>query len=92
MFNNENTNANPASTIFVIRDTKLYILITLSLYLQKIIKKYQNSLAKDLKGENKIRVRIKIQQMTVDIFSNKRWELTGCLLWFIQTKQMMQKV
>ena len=48
----------------------------LSLYLQRTIKNYQNFLAKSLKDQciemniNQ-KVRIKLQQMIIDIFSNQ---------------------
>ena len=56
-----------------------------SLYQQKTIKNYQKFLAKDLKDECigmniKRKVKIKIQQISIDIFSNQtKKELTGCL-------------
>ena len=63
-----------------------------SFYQQKTIKNYQNFLAKALKdqciGVNaKQKVKIKIQQMSIDIFFNQTPQvLTGCLFWFIQIK------
>ena len=49
----------------------------LSLYQQKTIKNYQNSLTNDLKdqclGMNiKQKMKIKLQQMSIDIFSNRK--------------------
>ena len=94
MLANENANANAGSDsiIFNIKDTKLYSL--LPLYQQKAIKHYQNFLGKDLKdrriGVNiKQKLRIKISQMSMVIFSDQTLqELTYCLLWFIQ-RQMI---
>ena len=40
----------------------------------------------------KQRLRIKMQQISVDIFSYQTLsELTGSLFWFVQTNKMMQK-
>ena len=68
---NDNTNANPNNFIFTIKDTKLYVPVVL--YHQETIKNYQNVLVKDSKdqfiGMNiKQKVRMKIQQMNIDIF------------------------
>ena len=70
---NHNANANSNNIIFNIKDTKVYVL--LSLYQQETTKNYQN-LPKDLKdqftGMNiKQKVRLKIQQMNIDIFSKE---------------------
>ena len=48
----------------------------LPLYPQKTIKNYQNSLPTDLKDQciemnKKQKIKIKLQQMSIDIFSNK---------------------
>ena len=71
--------------LFLLATTQVYIFLS-SLYQEKIIKNYQNSLAKDLKdqfiGMNiKQKFRIKIQQINIDIFLNQAlWELTDCLV------------
>ena len=70
----QNTNANPNNIIFTIKDTKLYVSgVTLS---AREIKNYQTPLAKDLKnyfiGINiRQKVRIKIQQINLDISSDQ---------------------
>ena len=70
----QNTNANPNNIIFTIKDTKLYVSgVTLS---AREIKNYQTPLAKDLKnyfiGINiRQKVRIKIQQINLDILSDQ---------------------
>ena len=57
----------------------------LSLNQQKIVTNYQNFLAKDMKDQcirinNKQKVRIKIQQMNINVFSNQTLlQLTDCL-------------
>ena len=72
--NNVNYNNNANNIIFTIKDTKLYVpVVTLS---AKDNKNCQNFLAKELKdqfiGANiKQKVRIKIQQTNLDIFSNQ---------------------
>ena len=72
--NNINDDADANNIIFTIKDRKLYVpLVSL---LAKIIKNYQNVLAKDLKyqfiGMNiKRKVIIKIQQMNFDISLNQ---------------------
>ena len=49
MTGNDNTNDNPNNTIFTMKDTKLYVpAVTLS---TKVMKNYQNFLAKILKGK-----------------------------------------
>ena len=63
-------------TLFLLSRTQNYMLL-LSLYQQKIIKKYQNFLEKDLKdqfsGMNiKQKGKIKIRQMNIDVF----WDQT----------------
>ena len=70
---NLNDNNNDNNIISIIKETKLYVpVVTFS---QEKIKNYQNILAKDLKDQFirmniKQIVRIKIRQMTLDIFSN----------------------
>ena len=70
----QNTNANPNNIIFTIKDTKLYVSgVTLS---AREIKNYQTPLAKDLKnyfiGINiRQKVRIKVQQINLDILSDQ---------------------
>ena len=72
--NNINDDADANNITFTIKDRKLYVpLVSL---LAKIIKNYQNVLAKDLKyqfiGMNiKRKVIIKIQQMNFDISLNQ---------------------
>ena len=72
---NDNANYNDnADIIFTIKDTNLYVSVVI--YQQEAIKKYQNFLLNDLKGQFigkniKQKVRIKIQQMNIDIFSNQ---------------------
>ena len=67
------------------------------LYQQKTIKNYKNLLAKDLKdlyiGMNKKqKVKIKIWQISIDIFLNQTlWGLIDCLFWFIQAKIIVLK-
>ena len=69
----DNANANPNNISFTIKDTRLYVsVVTLS---TRDKKNYQKFLAKDLKdqfiGINiKQEVRIKIQQINIDISSN----------------------
>ena len=69
-----NTNGNPNNIIFTINDTKLYVSgVILS---AREIKNYQTSLAKDLKNQFiginiRQKVRIKIQQINLDIFSDQ---------------------
>ena len=71
MLGNENDNANADSNIiFTIKDTKFYVpVVTFS------AKNYQNFLAKDLKdrfiGMNIKPLKIKMQQMSIDIFLNQ---------------------
>ena len=70
---NDNTDVNPDNIIFTIKHTYMSLL---SLYQQKKIKNYENSLANDLEnqciGMNiEQKVRIKIQQMSIDISSNQ---------------------
>ena len=63
-----------------------------SVYQQKTIKNYQNFIVKDLKdqfiGMNiRPKVRIKIRQVNIDIFSNQiLFELIDYFFKFIQTK------
>ena len=70
----QNTNGNPNNIIFTINDTKLYVSgVILS---AREIKNYQTSLAKDLKNQFiginiRQKVRIKIQQINLDIFSDQ---------------------
>ena len=92
---NDNNNDNPNRTIYTIKDTKLYVpVVTLSL---KTTKNYRNFLASDLKDQYigmtiKQKVRIKIQNMNIDIFLKQTLqELTDCFFWFIQTKIIMLK-
>ena len=69
--------------LFLLSKTQNYM-SPWSLYQQKTIKNYQNLLARDLKhrciGMNiKQKVRIKLRQMSIDIFSNQTLqELTDC--------------
>ena len=71
---NDNANYNDnADIIFTIKDTNLYVSVVI--YQKEAIKKYQNFLLNYLKGQFigtniKQKVRIKIQQMNIDIFSN----------------------
>ena len=68
-----------------------------SLYQQKIVKNYPNFLLKDLKDQFirmniKQKVRIKMQQTSIDNFLNQTLqELTDCLFWFIQIKMTVLK-
>ena len=60
--------------IFTIKDTQLYVI--LSYYQPKTTKDYRNVLVKNLKGlcigmNIKQKVRIKTQQMSIDILSNQ---------------------
>ena len=72
---NDNANSNPNNIVFTIKDTKLYVpVVTLSA--KDTTKNYQNFIVKDLKDQSigmniKQKVRIKIRQMNIDIFSNK---------------------
>ena len=57
--------------LFLLSKTQNYIFMS-SLYQQKTIKNHQNSLAKNLKdqciwSEHKTKVKIKTQQMSIDI-------------------------
>ena len=69
-----NVNANPNKIIFTIKDTKLWIpVVILS---TEDNQNYQNFSAKDLKDRfvrmnKKQKVRIKVQQINIDIVSNK---------------------
>ena len=71
--------------LFLLSKTQSYDIFLLSLYQQNTIKNYQNALAKYLKdqcfGKNlKQKVKIKIRQMSMDIFSNYTlYVLTDCL-------------
>ena len=71
--------------LFLLSKTQSYDIFLLSLYQQNTIKNYQNPLAKYLKdqcfGKNlKEKVKIKIRQMSMDIFSNYTlYVLTDCL-------------
>ena len=64
----------PNNIISTVKDKKFYdLVVTLT---AREIRNYQNILAKDLKGKfigmnTKQKVRIKIQQMNIDIFSNE---------------------
>ena len=75
MTGNDNANSNPNNIVFTIKDTKLYVpAVTLSA--KDTTKNYQNFIVKDLKDQSigmniKQKVRIKIRQMNIDIFSNK---------------------
>ena len=75
---NDNDYANfNNNNIFTMKGTKLYT--PLSLYWQETIKAWQNFLAEDLKDQCiemniKQNVRIKIQQMSINIFSNQTWQ------------------
>ena len=68
-----------------------------SLYLQKTIKDYHKFLAQELKDQLirmdiKRKVRIKIQQMSIDVFLTQiHLEFTNSLFWFIQIKIAIQK-
>ena len=69
---NKDPNANNIS--FTIKDTKLYVLVVT--FSAKTMKNYQKFLPRDLKdqfiGTNlKQKVRIKMQQINLAIFSNK---------------------
>ena len=72
---NDNANVNyNANNIIFLSMTQNYM-FPLSFYQQKIIKNYLNFLAKDLKKQFirmniKQKVRIKIQQMNIDVFSD----------------------
>ena len=92
--NDINNNDDDHNIIFSIKDIKLYVpVVTLS----GRDNFYQNFLAEDLKdqfiGMNiKQKVRIKIQQMNIDIFSNQiLLELIDCLFLFIQIMKTMLK-
>ena len=69
----------------------------LSLYQEETIKNYQNVLVKDLKDQFirmniKQKVRIKIRQMNIGIFSNQfLLKSIDYLFWFIQTKMTILK-
>ena len=75
MTGNDNANSNPNNIVFTIKETKLYVpAVTLSA--KDTTKNYQNFIVKDLKDQSigmniKQKVRIKIRQMNIDIFSNK---------------------
>ena len=61
--------------LFLLARTQNCLLLS-SLYQQKAIKNYENFLVKDLKGLHigmniKQKVRMKIQQMSIDIFWNQ---------------------
>ena len=70
--------------LFLLSNTQNYMSLS-SLYQQKTIKNYQNFLVKDLKDQCvatniKQKVRTKVRQMSVDIFSNQTLQvLTDCL-------------
>ena len=69
-----NTNINPNNVIFTIKDTKLFFLVVN--LLRRTIKTCQNFWAKTLKdhftGMNiKQKVRVKICQMNIDIYSSQ---------------------
>ena len=83
----DNTDANPNNIIFTIKTVKLYVtVVTLS---ARDNQNYQNLLVKDLKdqfiGMNiKQKVRIKLQKINTDIFSNQTLlEYIDCLIQFI---------
>ena len=84
---NYNTDANPNNVISTINERN-YVSLQ-SLYQENTIKNDQNALEKDLKdqciGMNiKQKVRMKMQQISIDIFWNQTsQELTDCLFWFI---------
>ena len=69
----DNANPNSENIIFIIKDPILYVpVVTIS----KRIKNYQNFVVKDLKDQFirmniKQKVRLKIEQMNIDIFSNQ---------------------
>ena len=93
--NNVNYNNNANNIIFTVKDTKLYVaVVTLS---AKDNKNCQNFLAKELKdqfiGVNiKQKVRIKIQQTNLDIFSNQTLlELIDLFFQLIQMKMPLLK-
>ena len=80
---NDNANGNDYYFIFTSKDTKLYVpVVTLS---PRDNQNQQNFLAKNLKDQFieiniKQKVKIKIQQMSIDIFSNQiLLELIDCL-------------
>ena len=71
---NDDTNANPNNIIFTIKGTKLYVpLVILSARdNQKLWKLLSKVFERSVYwSENKKKVRIKIRQMNVDIFSNQ---------------------
>ena len=78
-----NDNANSDNTIFTIKDTKLYVtVVTLSAKNnQKLSKRLYKGIKNQCIGINiKQKVRIKILQMSIDIFLNQNlWELNDCL-------------
>ena len=80
---NDNADGNIDNVVFTIKDTKSYVSIVTLLVRDN--KNYQKILAKDLKdqfiGMNiKQKVRIKIQQINIDILSNQMLlELIHCL-------------
>ena len=88
---NDNTNSN--NIIFTVKDKILYVpVVTLS---AREIKNYQNFLAKDLNNQFtkmniKQKIRIKIQQMNIGIFSNQTLlELIDYLNQFIWIEKMI---
>ena len=71
---NDNFNGNVNEKIFLLSNTQNDMFLS-SLYQQETIKSYQNFLVKDLKyqilGMNvKQKIRLKLQHMSLDIFSN----------------------
>ena len=72
---NINEDANANNITFTIKNTKFYVPVVTRGNQQETIKNNQKFLAKDLKDQFigisiKQKVRIKIQQMNLDIFSN----------------------
>ena len=70
----DHVNVNDDNISFTNKDTELYLLVV-TLYQQKTIKNYRNFLAMGLKDQFievniKQKIKIKIQQMSVDVFSN----------------------
>ena len=88
----KNTDSNSDTIAFTTKNTKFICICH-----HFISKSSQNDSVKNLKvqfiGTNiKPRVRLKIRQRGFYIFSNETLQdLKNCLLWFIQTKIMMQK-
>ena len=96
---NDNDNDRGDKIIFTIKDTKLYVpVVTLSARDNKNLSKllsigferYKTKM--NINMNIKQRVRTKIQQMNLDIFSNQiLLESIDCLFYFIQIKMTMLK-